>query len=335
MNRLSNASSIAVIGSGSWATAIVKILTDSNIHVFWHVRSAETKDFLQTQYRNKKYLKQLQFQPGQFTLSDDLNEVISKSKWILFALPSSYLEETLAELRIPLSDKFILSGIKGILPQSKTTPGIYFTKYLGLPQGQFIVLSGPSHAEEVAQGQRVFLTLGCKEIKNAVLFKEQLNTGYLRIGLSTDVFGIEYAGVLKNIYALAAGICKGLNFGDNYQSVLISNALAEMNHILNALFPSSTRAIFDTVYLGDLMVTAYSEYSRNRKFGELVGNGIGIEEIKQKMNMVAEGYTSTKIIYELKQEKGIQTPILDCTFKILYKSSPARRAFQNLSKLLV
>ena len=331
MNPLSDAHSIAVIGSGSWATAIVKILTDSNKHVYWHVRSAEDKAFLQTEYRNKKYLKQLQFQPGQYTVSCDLNEVISKSKWVVFALPSAYLEQTVAELTVPLSDKYILSGIKGILAESKTTPGIYFTKKLGHPQAQFLVLSGPSHAEEVAQGQPVFLTLGCTEIKNTVRFKNQLNTAYLRIGLSTDVFGIEYTGALKNIYALAAGIAKGLNLGDNFQSVLISKALAEMNYFLNAIFPNSQRMIYDTVYLGDLLVTAYSEHSRNRRFGELIGRGVDLEGVKKKMKMVAEGYTSAKFIYELKEEKNIQAPLIDCIYKILYNAVSARTAFQKLS----
>ena len=326
--------SIAIIGSGSWATALVKVFTDSKNTVFWYVRTRSSRDFLQTHYRNKNYLKQLLLQPGQSTLSGQINEVILKSKWIIFALPAAYLEETVAQIKIPLSDKFILSGIKGLLPKSKTTPANYFIENLRFPKDQFLVLSGPSHAEEVASGQPVFLTLGCTSTKNAQRFRKQFKTATFRMGLSSDIFGIEYAGVLKNIYAIAAGITKGLNLGDNFLSILMSNALREMDHFLDTIIPASSRRIYDTVYLGDLMVTAYSEHSRNRKFGEFISKGINPYEIQQQIKMVAEGYRSVEIIYDLKQKYEAQTPILDCLYNILYQSVPARIAFQKLNSTL-
>jgi len=223
----------------------------------------------------------------------------------------------------------VISGVKGILPKSNLLPGAYLNTNLGLPRAHFVVLSGPSHAEEIALNRLSFLTIGCSDLNIASFLKQKMKAPYLKLKTSDDILGIEYSATLKNIFALAAGIAKGLNYGDNFQSVLISNSVMEMKRLLKKISPSK-RNINHSVYLGDLLVTAYSIHSRNRRFGELIGKGVRQEQVQKQMKMVAEGYFASKTIYDLKRDLDVKTPIIDAVYAILYQQESPEKSFKNL-----
>ena len=223
----------------------------------------------------------------------------------------------------------MISGVKGILPKSNLLPGAYLNTNLALPRAHFVVLSGPSHAEEIALNRLSFLTIGCSDLNIASFLKQKMKAPYLKLKTSDDVLGIEYSATLKNIFALAAGIAKGLNYGDNFQSVLISNSVMEMKRLLKKISPSK-RNINHSVYLGDLLVTAYSIHSRNRRFGELIGKGLRQEQVQKQMKMVAEGYFASKTIYDLKRDLDVKTPIIDAVYAILYQQESPEKSFKNL-----
>jgi len=223
----------------------------------------------------------------------------------------------------------VISGVKGILPKSNLLPGAYLNTNLGLPRAHFVVLSGPSHAEEIALNRLSFLTIGCSDLNIASFLKQKMKAPYLKLKTSDDILGIEYSATLKNIFALAAGIAKGLNYGDNFQSVLISNSVMEMKRLLKKISPSK-RNINHSVYLGDLLVTAYSIHSRNRRFGELIGKGLRQEQVQKQMKMVAEGYFASKTIYDLKRDLDVKTPIIDAVYAILYQQESPEKSFKNL-----
>ena len=223
----------------------------------------------------------------------------------------------------------MISGVKGILPKSNLLPGAYLNTNLALPRAHFVVLSGPSHAEEIALNRLSFLTIGCSDLNIASFLKQKMKAPYLKLKTSDDILGIEYSATLKNIFALAAGIAKGLNYGDNFQSVLISNSVMEMKRLLKKISPSK-RNINHSVYLGDLLVTAYSIHSRNRRFGELIGKGLRQEQVQKQMKMVAEGYFASKTIYDLKRDLDVKTPIIDAVYAILYQQESPEKSFKNL-----
>lgn len=320
---------VALLGNGSWATAIAKIFTDSGIHVHWYFRKEEDVEYIKKHLHNQNYLTGVHFVREQISPSSNLEDVLEKSKWIVLTIPSAYLEETLEQIKFPLDDKIVVSGVKGILPKSNRLTGSYLKEFLGLPENQFVVISGPSHAEEVALNQLSFLTLGCVDLKISERLRQMMKTPYLKIKVSDDVLGIEYSAALKNIFALAAGIAKGLGYGDNFQSVLISNATSEMKRFLKEI-NSCKRNINKSVYLGDLLVTAYSSHSRNRHFGELIGQGFNLKEVGQKMKMVAEGYFASRTIYNLKKNIKVKTPIIDAVYEILYKKKSPKITFEKL-----
>jgi len=223
----------------------------------------------------------------------------------------------------------VISGVKGILPKSNLLPGAYLNTNLALPRAHFVVLSGPSHAEEIALNRLSFLTIGCSNLNIANFLKQKMKAPHLKLKTSDDVLGIEYSATLKNIFALTAGIAKGLNYGDNFQSVLISNSVMEMKRLLKKISPSK-RNINNSVYLGDLLVTAYSIHSRNRRFGELIGKGLQQEQVQKQLKMVAEGYFASKTIYDLKSNLNVKTPIIDAVYAILYQQESPEKSFKNL-----
>ena len=324
---------LAVIGSGSWATALVKILTDHGNHVDWYVRKEADISHIKTYLQNPNYLKGVKFKPDSITPSRDLNTVISKNKWIILALPSAFLEATLEQLKVSLDNKIIVSGVKGLLPKTKSLVGDYVKDYFNVPPAQFVVISGPCHAEEIAINHLSFLTLGCSDIKTTTALKSKMSTPYLSISISKDVVGIELAAILKNMYALVAGIATGLAYGDNFHSVLLSNSIEEMKAFLNQRNPTK-RNLNSSVYLGDLIVTAYSEHSRNRRLGELIGKGHTVEKALEKINMIAEGYYASKNFAVLKAECSVETPIMDSLYEILFKGKSAAKTMQQLVQKL-
>jgi glycerol-3-phosphate dehydrogenase (NAD(P)+) len=330
---ISPKATIGVLGSGSWATALVKILTDSKLHVNWYVRDQEQAKKTKSSSRNPNYLSEVKFRPRRITVSNDINEVVSKSEWLVTAIPSVYLESELKKINQPLKDKIIVSGVKGFIPETQLIVGEHLHQYYQLPWEQFVVIGGPSHAEEIALERLSYLTLASKDKVKATKLHQLLGTSYLQMKISNDVVGIEYAATLKNVYALASGIAHGLGYGDNFQSVLISNSTREMNFFIKKI-SKNKRNINHSAYLGDLLVTAYSLFSRNRRFGNMIGRGYTVKGAQIEMSMIAEGYYASESAFKVSKKIESNTPIIDAVYQILYLKKSPKKTFKKLSKKL-
>ncbi len=309
---------IAVMGSGSWATAIAKMVLEKVDHLNWYMRRPDTIEAFKRMEHNPGYLTSVHFDTERITFSADINETVAQSDTLLFVTPSPYLKGHLKKLKIRMQDKFVVTAIKGIVPDENLVCSEYFRQVYNVPDENLAVLGGPSHAEEVALGRLTYLTVGCSDMKKAEALSSTLSSGYVKTTVSTDVIGIEYASVLKNVYAIAAGICGGLKYGDNFQSVLMANAVQEMTRFLRAVYPID-RNINDTVYLGDLLVTGYSNFSRNRVFGTMIGKGYSVKSAQIEMEMIAEGYYATRCMKDINQHFHVNMPILDAVYNILYE----------------
>ena len=330
---ISPKATIGVLGSGSWATALVKILTDSKLHVNWYVRDQKQAKKTKSSSRNPNYLSEVKFRPRRITVSNDINEVVSKSEWLVTAIPSVYLESELKKINQPLKDKIIVSGVKGFIPETQLIVGEHLHQHYQLPWEQFVVIGGPSHAEEIALERLSYLTLASKNKVKATQLHQLLGTSYLQMKISNDVVGIEYAATLKNVYALASGIAHGLGYGDNFQSVLISNSTREMNLFIKKI-SKNKRNINHSAYLGDLLVTAYSLFSRNRRFGNMIGRGYTVKGAQIEMSMIAEGYYASESAFKVSKKIESNTPIIDAVYQILYLKKSPKKTFKKLSKKL-
>jgi glycerol-3-phosphate dehydrogenase (NAD(P)+) len=330
---ISPKATIGVLGSGSWATALVKILTDSKLHVNWYVRDQKQAKKTKSSSRNPNYLSEVKFRPRRITVSNDINEVVSKSEWLVTAIPSVYLESELKKINQPLKDKIIVSGVKGFIPETQLIVGEHLHQHYQLPWEQFVVIGGPSHAEEIALERLSYLTLASKNKVKATQLHQLLGTSYLQMKISNDVVGIEYAATLKNVYALASGIAHGLGYGDNFQSVLISNSTREMNRFIKKI-SKNKRNINHSAYLGDLLVTAYSLFSRNRRFGNMIGRGYTVKGTQIEMSMIAEGYYASESAFKVSKKIESNTPIIDAVYQILYLKKSPKKTFKKLSKKL-
>lgn len=324
---------VGLVGGGSWATAIAKMLCKNHDSINWWVRNEFTRDFIIKNKHNPSYLSSVEFNTQQLKLTVDINELVANSDWIIFAVPSIHLESCLQKLTLPLSDKFIVSAIKGIVPVHFKIVGEYLHEQFGISYDNFGVIGGPCHAEEVALERLSYLTIAARDKEKANMVADGLRCSFIKTNTSEDIFGIEYAAVLKNIYAIAAGIAHGLNYGDNFQAVLISNATREMNRINDHICPMD-RDVDDSAYLGDLLVTGYSYFSRNRMFGNMIGKGYTVKSAILEMNMVAEGFYATKSIYELKKVLEVRAPILAAVHKILYDDKAPKKVFKRLTNKL-
>lgn len=314
---------IAVMGGGSWATAIAKIcMANRERRIGWYMRRKEQITEFQQLGRNPSYLPTAQFDVSRIDFSANINEVVKKSDILIFVTPSPFLKQHLKKLRVSLKNKLIVSAIKGIVPDDNLVVSEYFHKEYDVPLENLMVISGPSHAEEVAMDRLSYLTIGGFSRENSKMLADMLRCNYVKTSVVDDVFGLEYASVLKNVYAIAAGICHGLKYGDNFQAVLVSNAIHEMNRFLN-IVNEKQRNINESAYLGDLLVTAYSKFSRNRTFGTMIGKGYSVKTAQLEMEMIAEGYYGTKCIYEINKDYQVNMPILNAVYNILYgKISP-------------
>ena len=314
---------IAVMGGGSWATAIAKIcMANRERRIGWYMRRKEQITEFQQLGRNPSYLPTAQFDVSRIDFSANINEVVKKSDILIFVTPSPFLKQHLKKLRVSLKNKLIVSAIKGIVPDDNLVVSEYFHKEYDVPLENLMVISGPSHAEEVAMDRLSYLTIGGFSRENSKTLADMLRCNYVKTSVVDDVFGLEYASVLKNVYAIAAGICHGLKYGDNFQAVLVSNAIQEMNRFLN-IVNEKQRNINESAYLGDLLVTAYSKFSRNRTFGTMIGKGYSVKTAQLEMEMIAEGYYGTKCIYEINKDYQVNMPILNAVYNILYgKISP-------------
>ncbi len=321
---------VAIIGGGSWATAIAKIVVGHTRHIGWYMRRADRIEDFQRLGHNPAYLTSVRFNVDEIFFSSDINKIAKAYDTLVFVTPSPYLKNHLKKLKTDISGKFIVTAIKGIVPESNVICSEYFHQIFDVPYSHLACIGGPSHAEEVAMDRLSCLTVGCADTEKAQAFTHYLDSEFIKTKVSNDVVGIEYASVLKNVYAICAGICNGLKYGDNFQAVLMSNALQEMQRFLDAVYPTE-RSIIDSVYLGDLLVTGYSNFSRNRTFGTMIGKGYSVKTAQIEMEMVAEGYYGTKCMKEINRHMHVNMPILDAVYGILYEGINPKRQIKLLT----
>ncbi len=317
---------IIVVGGGSWATANIKMLADNltEKEIFWWMRSAQGVEHIHKFRHNPNYLSSVEINLPQQNVSTDLKALISQADFVLLNVPAAFLKEALSDITPEdLAGKKIISAIKGIVPDENQIIGEFLHQHYGVSFDNFIVISGPCHAEEVALEKLSYLTIASRDNELAAEFAGMLSTRYIKTIVSDDIYGTEYGAVLKNIYAIASGICHGLGYGDNFQAVLISNAIHEMERFVNAVHPID-RDIKESAYLGDLLVTAYSQFSRNRTFGNMIGKGYTVKSAQLEMNMVAEGYYAVKSLHQVNKQYNVYMPVFNAVYAILYqKRAPA------------
>ena len=331
---MSKVKSISVIGGGSWATALVKILSNNVDTIHWWLRSEETAGFIRKYKHNPNYLTDVEINLEKVKVGSNLPAIISSSEIVILAVPSAFLKDTLKNITsIDLKDKIIISAIKGIIPDDLLIVGDFIQKQFSVPASSIGVITGPCHAEEVAMERLSYLTVACQNLENANIIAGTLNCRYIKTSVSDDIFGTEYSAVLKNVIAIASGICHGVGYGDNYQAVLISNAIQEIKRFVDAVHPIN-RDINDSAYLGDLLVTAYSSFSRNRMFGTMVGKGYSVKFAQLEMNMIAEGYYATQCIYEINKKYKVHMPITSAIYRVLYEKVAPRIEMKLLSDQL-
>lgn len=327
---------VGMIGNGSWATAVVKILMDNveDKSVLWWVRNEETADHLKKFGHNPNYLSEVRFQIQAESISTNAAQVIAASDIVILNTPAAYLKGALKKVsRNAFKDKIVVSAIKGIVPEENQIVGDYLQEHYKVPIENIAVIGGPCHAEEVAQERLSYLTIASTSKQNASKIASLLATRYIKTIVSDDIYGTEYAAVLKNIYAVAGGICHGIGFGDNFQAVLVSNAIREMEHFMDKIHPID-RNIMESAYLGDLLVTSYSQFSRNRTFGNMIGKGYRVRSAQLEMNMVAEGYYASNCIQEICKRNQIELPICDAVYSILYQNKSPKEEMGKLAELL-
>lgn len=318
MQTMFNCGKIAIIGGGSWATAIAKIVAGHTHHIGWYMRREESIEEFKRLSHNPNYLTSVHFDTRQIAFSNDINRIVEAYDTLVFVVPSPYLKNHLRRLKTRLRDKFVITAIKGLVPDENLACSEYFNKVYDVPLDNLACIGGPSHAEEVALERLSYLTVGCSDTDKAQAFCDVLDSEFIKTKTSSDVIGIEYSSVLKNVYAIASGICSGLKYGDNFQAVLISNAVQEMARFITAINPIA-RNVYDSVYLGDLLVTGYSKFSRNRTFGSMIGKGYSVKSAQIEMEMIAEGFFGTKCMKERNRHLHVNMPILDAVYNILYE----------------
>lgn len=326
---------VSVIGSGSWGTAIVKILCENLPQICWYIRDNNAISHIKKHKHNPKYISNVELHTEKLILTSNIEKAITYADYIILVTPSAFIHSQMKDIKSSLSDKIIFSAIKGIVPEYELIVGEYIHKQYNIPFDQIGVITGPCHAEEVAMERLSYLTIACSDKLKAKTMAHMMQSFFIKTTISSDVIGTEYAAMLKNIYAIAAGIAYGLGYGDNFQSVLMSNAIREMQRYIKRIHKTK-RNINGSAYLGDLLVTGYSLFSRNRMLGSMLGKGYTIKSALMSMNMVAEGYYATKSAYKIirAKEKKTKTPILDAVYAILYDNKVANTTFKKLSSKL-
>ena len=330
---MSETKKFAVIGGGSWATAITKMLCSNLTEVAWYMRNEAAVEHINTYKHNPNYLSSVEFDTNKLKLTTDINEAVAYADIIIFAIPSAFLDGELKNLIVSLDEKIIFSAIKGIVPETSLIVGEHFHHTYDIPYYNIGVITGPCHAEEVALERLSYLTIACGDADKAKIVADNLSSNYIKTKITDDIIGTEYAAMLKNIYAIAAGIAHGLGYGDNFQSVMMSNAIREMKKFIKKVHKMK-RNINDSAYLGDLLVTGYSVFSRNRMFGNMIGKGYTVKSAMMEMSMVAEGYYAAKSAYKLNQGYGAKTPIIDAVYAVLYENKNAKKVFKDLTDKL-
>lgn len=326
---------VAVLGGGSWATALVKILIGNGHSVYWWMRNETSVDHIIQYHHNPNYLSSVFLPPDKVFPSTDLEETLGMAKWIIVAVPSAFIEQAFGEAKQEwFKNKKIISGVKGIVYSKSQLITDWFSEQFDIPAHALGAIAGPCHAEEVASEKDSYLTIASSDSDLATNFAKLLSSRYIKTNTLNDIAGVEYAAVIKNIIALACGIAHGLGAGDNFQAVLVSNAIIEIDRFLSKAVPEE-RNINISAYLGDLLVTSYSQFSRNRTFGTMIGRGYSLRAAKLETKMIAEGYYATQSIYKINEEYRVHMPIVNFVYNILYEHQLPRVAFNKLKDNLV
>lgn len=326
--------SIGIVGSGSWATALSKLFLNNCNKINWFIRSQEDIDYFLQYTNNPKYLTSVDFDVAKINFTSSVKDCIKNSEYLILAVPSAFLHDTFSQIAAEdLSNKIIFSAIKGIVPQHNLIVGEYLNSVYKVPLQNIGVITGPCHAEEVAMEKLSYLTIASQTTKNAQVISDLLNCRYLSSTVSDDIYGTELSAVLKNVVAVAGGMCHGLGYGDNFLAVLVSNAIQEIKRFVDAVHPID-RDINASAYLGDLLVTAYSQFSRNRTFGTMIGKGYSVKNAQLEMNMIAEGYYAVKCVHEINKTYKVNMPITTAVYNVIYLHKDVKREMEALSGVL-
>ena len=325
---------VAVIGGGSFGTALAKIFSENLGHCSWWMHNSDSALHVMRYHHNPRYLSSVGFQPDTISVYTDVSDCVKEADIIVLAVPSAFIKEVLADLSPELlKNKILATTIKGIIPDENMIVGRYLNEVLGVPEEQIVVITGPCHAEEIALERLSFLTVAARDKKVAKMMVNCLECHYVKCTWSADLYGTEYAAVMKNIYAIAAGIYHGLGYGDNFQAVLMSNSVREMKRFMNAVSDTKVN-IYKSAYLGDLLVTGYSQFSRNRMLGNMLGKGYTVRSARAEMTMVAEGYYAVPLVYKLRKKREVKMPIVKAVHSVLYEGKPARKVMAKLAQKL-
>lgn len=324
----------AIIGHGSWATALVKVLTMKESSVGWFVRNPEVSESLRNEGRNCRYLSDIEFDMSRIRLSDDINETVENADILFLVTPAAYLKPFLVDLKISLKDKIVVSAVKGIIPDENLFVTDYLKKTYGLSGAQVCFISGPTHAEEVGHGRLTYMTLACSNVGKARLVGEKLTTPYIKVNYARNMRYLERSAVFKNIYAVVVGMAVGMGYGDNFIAVLVSNCIKEMYFLLDPQSVHDLTRFKPSNFFGDLLVSCYSSHSRNRQLGMLIGRGNTVKTALNEMTMVAEGYFASAMLPYLSKEQRAQLPIAETAYQVLHQGLPARKAMKDLEGVL-
>lgn len=322
---------VAIIGSGSWATALAKIVMHNVADINWYIRKQETIDEFIEIRRNPNHLEWAYFDVSRIHFSTDINQVIDQSELVILAIPSPYLKDLFQAIKIDISQKKVISAVKGMIPDENILVTDFLHTHFQIPEENLGMITGPCHAEEIALERLSYLTIGCKDLATAQQWRKLFDTPYVRTTPSNDIKGLEYASVMKNIYAIAAGMCSSLRYGDNFQAVLLTNAMHEIMRFTKAQ-SDIPRDITNSGYLGDVLETAYSNFSRNRQFGQMIGMGYSVKAAQTEMEMIAEGYYGTKAIHLANKALGVDIPIVEAMYQILYKRKSPKTTIKDLTQ---
>jgi glycerol-3-phosphate dehydrogenase (NAD(P)+) len=324
---------VSIIGGGSWATALAKIISHNVDSFHWYIYENEIIEHIKNFRHNPSYISSIEFDPKKIVFHNNVKTAIESSNVVIFVVPSAYVKGLLGREDIDFTGRFFVNAVKGIIPEDNVTVSQYFQEQFSIPYNRVGVVSGPCHAEEVAMERTSYLTVATEYEEDAEKISTLIKTPFIHTILSDDIYGIEFGAVLKNVYALGVGICHGLGYGDNFIAVYVSNAIREMERFLARVFERE-RHLFHSVYLGDLLVTAFSQFSRNRTFGNMIGKGYTVKSAQMELNMVAEGYYACKSVNEINQKYKVKMPLAESVYKILYeKSNPAEEIRMLAEKL--
>jgi glycerol-3-phosphate dehydrogenase (NAD(P)+) len=322
---------ITILGNGSWSSALAKLLNDNGHPINWWMRSAEALHHLKTKGHNLHYLSMVEYNVDNIVFYENMAEAVQAADLIVIGIPSAFIADALQVLpKDSFFNKNILSAIKGILPEQALLLNEYLHENFGVLDVQYACISGPCHAEEVAAEKLSYLTFASSNERLAIDAAKQFQGEHLNTVVSTDIYGVQYAAVLKNIYALGAGIAHGLDYGDNFLSVYITNCFAELQTFMDVISTQSLHHYNTSAYLGDLLVTCYSMHSRNRTFGNYIGKGYSVAAAKLELNMVAEGYYASRGIHRICERIDYKLPIADVIYDILWKQQPPHEGFKMI-----